>query len=394
MKEAIKLSERIFQCKLSALRDSIRSSYQVAEIIVRHLSQRPFHLNVIEAACHGRFKETGHSLVLADMLKHPIIQSSFLETFLGIHHGYMKVTAETDRVDVALKGEEIFVIIENKVNAAGEQENQVYRYVHEIGVKKYGYDMSQIFVIYLNPTNRTPPSEYSLCDENKENNVFDEIGEEHYIVQSYKHDITEWLRKISVDGEPHISSALDQYIDFLEHKFHTSPSDQIMNKEIKNLILKELQIENKPFNEQIEAIDNQRNKVNELLNAIDDIKEELQKKQSHKIMRDWQNQIEQQLGITLSHDEHSFGIQLNNKVWMGIWDGNDSKSHLPYWGFQFNSFKKDNMPELYDQIKKLLNNVEIVHFTTEKNWIARCNTQKGLERFTTLYRSAKEIGLL
>lgn len=170
--------------------------------------KRPFHLNVITAACHGRFKETGHSLVLADMLRHPTIQSSFLETFLGIHHGYMKVTAETDRVDVALKGEDIFVIIENKVNNAGEQKNQVYRYVHEVGIEKYGYNMSQIFVVYLNPAERTLPSDYSLCDDN----VFDEIGEEHYTVQSYKHDITDWLRKISIDDEPHISNALDQWL--------------------------------------------------------------------------------------------------------------------------------------------------------------------------------------
>ena len=153
-------------------------------------------------------------------------------------------------------------------------------------------------------------------------------------------------------------------------------------------------VENRPFEEQLEALDNQRDKANKLLNAIDNLKEDLKKKHSHKMMRDWQSQIEQQLGITLSYDKHSFGIQLNNKVWLGVWDGYDSQSHLPYWGFLFDSFKKDNMPELYAQIKTLLNNAEIYHFTTEKGWVAWCNTQKGIERFTSLYRSAKEIGLL
>ena len=104
----------------------IKCGCQVSDIIARHLSRRPFHLNVIEAACHGRFKETGHSLVLADMLSHPAIQSSFMEQFLGLNLNYMEVTAETDRVDVALKGKDIFVIVENKVNAAVEQNCQVY----------------------------------------------------------------------------------------------------------------------------------------------------------------------------------------------------------------------------------------------------------------------------
>lgn len=29
-----------------------------------------------------------------------------------------------------------------------QQDNQVYRYVHEIGMEKYGYDMSQITTVH------------------------------------------------------------------------------------------------------------------------------------------------------------------------------------------------------------------------------------------------------
>ena len=235
MKGTIILSNRLFQYKVDGLKNGISLSRLVSDVVARHLSNRPFHLNVIEAACHGRFKETGHSLVLADMLRHPLIQASFLDTFLGIKHDELEVTAETDRVDVALKGKDLFIIVENKVNAAEEQKNQVYRYIHEIGVEKYHYDISQIYVVYLNPTNRNLPSEYSLCDENNKNNVFEELGEDHYTVQSYKNDITKWLRNISLTDEPHINSALDQYIDFLENKFHTSPLDKIMNNELNNI---------------------------------------------------------------------------------------------------------------------------------------------------------------
>ena len=395
MKGTIILSNRLFQYKVDGLKNGISLSRLVTDVVARHLSNRPFHLNVIEAACHGRFKETGHSLVLADMLRHPLIQASFLDTFLGIKHDELEVTAETDRVDVALKGKDLFIIVENKVNAAEEQKNQVYRYVHEIGVEKYHYDISQIYVIYLNPTNRNLPSEYSLCDENNENNVFEELGEDHYTVQSYKNDITNWLRGISITDEPHINSALDQYIDFLENKFHTSPLDKIMNNELNNILLKELNVEDSSLEAQIQALDNQYAKTEELLQAIESLKNEKRKELSHHMMREWQKAISQQLDVKLSEDDHSFGLQLNNQVWLGIWDGYDSPDHLPYWGFELDSFRRDTDSDLVEKIEKLLKNVGIEHYHKDnKEWIAWCTTEKGVERYTALYNGAKEMGLL
>lgn len=389
------LSNCLFQLKLDEIKSGIRYSCHVSDIVAKHLSLRPFHLNVIEAACHGKFKETGHSLVLADMFKHPAIQSSFLEQFLNLKHNYLDVTAEKDRVDVALKDENIFVIVENKINAAEEQSCQLYRYVHEIAMDKYGYNLSQIYVLYLNPTNHNPPSEYSLCDDNNENNVFKELSEDHHFVLSYKYDITDWLRNLSVSNEPHIESALDQYIDFLENKFHTTLLDKDMNNEIKDFLLKELQVENSPLEEQIAALDSQYNKTQELLSSIESIKIELRKKLSHNMMREWQRQIGKQLGIELSQDDHSFGIQLINKVWLGIWDGYDSPNNLPYWGFQYTTYRKDEMPELYKQINDIIKSAGIKNFKVEnKNFIAWYTTQKGIDRFKSLYHAAKEMGVL
>lgn len=63
---------------------------------------------------------------------------------------------------------------------------------------------------------------------------------------------------------------------------------------------------------------------------------------------------------------------LNNKVWLGVWDGHDSREHYPYWGFKYDSFKKDSMPELYADIEKILNNVgiQMSDIETESNWVA------------------------
>jgi len=49
-------------------------------------------MNVIEAACRGHFKETWYCLVLADLFKHPIIQSLFIERLLNIQHVFQEKT--------------------------------------------------------------------------------------------------------------------------------------------------------------------------------------------------------------------------------------------------------------------------------------------------------------
>ena len=393
MKEALRISNLLFQYRLNYYKNGIRLSERVHQIIKTHLDKLPFHLNVIEAACRGRFKETGHSLVLANLLEHPVIQSSFIKNFLNIQHEYMHVTAEKNRIDVALKGKDIFVIIENKVNDAEEMENQIYRYVNEIGIKKYGFTLPQIYVIYLNSITRTLPSSYSLCDKNKENNVFEALEKEHFKVLSYKYDITDWLRKLSIENEPHIASALDQYIDFLENKFYTSPIYQNMNKEIKDFILKELHIEGLTLQEQITALKNEQEKVTTLLDSIEDLRIELRKEESNRLMREWQSEIEKE--IALSQDEHSFGIQLKNQVWLGVWDGYDAKNNLPYWGFQLENYKKIEMPDLLESIKKLIEKSNIEHYhTDEKDFIAWCTTNEGVSRFLSLYEAAKESEML
>ena len=81
MIETLKLSNRLFQCRLDCYTDGIQLSNQVAEIIAKHKERRPFHLNVIEAACHGLFKETVHSLILANMLKQSHISFNFIDSF-------------------------------------------------------------------------------------------------------------------------------------------------------------------------------------------------------------------------------------------------------------------------------------------------------------------------
>ena len=49
MIKTLQLSKNLFQYKLDGIKMGIKCARQVSEIVARHLSRRPFHLNVIEA---------------------------------------------------------------------------------------------------------------------------------------------------------------------------------------------------------------------------------------------------------------------------------------------------------------------------------------------------------
>ena len=370
----------------------IDMSDKVSDIIKRCSKDKPFHLNVIEAACRGFLKETGHSLILADMLRHPAIQKSFLERFLNIDHEEMEVTAETDRVDVALKGDDMFVIIENKVNGAEEQQSQVYRYVHDIGICKYKFKLSQIYVLYLNPIDSALPSERSLCDEKSENNVFDKIGKDHYRVLSYKSDIINWLRGVLIEQEQHVVSAMDQYIDYLENKFHTTPMDTKMNEEIKRIILRDLKVEEKSSIEKMQAIKDLQEKIDVFQTELKTV---VKTEVSNELMLNWKHDIASE-GIRVDSDSNSFYIKLKNGVKLGIWDGyTNGYDFMPYWGFYYKGFNVNRDEVIADDIEEIIKNAGIEgKLGRAGDFIEWGSTEKGDKDFRTLYWTAKKMSLL
>ena len=82
-------------------------------------------------------------------------------------------------------------------------------------------------------------------------------------------------------------------------------------------------------------------------------------------------------------------------MWLGVWDGYNAPNNLPYWGFQYTTYRKDEMPELYEQIAGILKIVGIYHYQSDnKEWIAWHTTQKGTERFISLFYAVRDMGIL
>lgn len=189
----------------------------------------PFHINVISAAARGKLKETAHSIILHDLLLHPVILDSFIKNVIGISDNpFTKDNIDTpdkNRIDLCIRNKDFFLIIENKVNNAEEQPGQLYRYC-KLAQEEYGFGINKMHILYLNPDHNEPPSLFSRSKNGKGKEDDPEtIGVERIKIKNYKHDIYDWLKKCKDDissqskNEPFLQSALNQYIDYLEERF-------------------------------------------------------------------------------------------------------------------------------------------------------------------------------
>lgn len=243
---------------------------ELADVKKKALDKLPFHINVIESAARGKLRETAHSMILADLLRHPQIQASFLEWAfnLDVAEGILEVETEygsaDSHIDIALYDKEHFIIIENKANWAQEQHSQIYRYVEEIAHmgKKYAYE--QIYVLYLNPLNHDEPSGYSVtqngCDVRQ-------VLKERFKIWSFANDIVEWLKSLDSVKEPFVQSAIHQYIDYIQHFYHTSNDYKEMKQAMEQYLNEKLGFSEEALN--LDVFEKESNKIRELLATIE-----------------------------------------------------------------------------------------------------------------------------
>ena len=194
------------------------------------LSRKKFHINVISAAARGKLKETAHSIILHDLLHHKVILWSFLKEIVGINPESFSIDdidyPDHNRIDLSLRSQSQFLIIENKVNSAEEQPGQICRY-YELARSK-GYKDDSIIVLYLNPIGYTMPSLYSRSWEgNGDEQDYRTVLCDKILVKDFRHDIIRWIKDLSANNaeifskEPYLESAVCQYLDYLEERFRT-----------------------------------------------------------------------------------------------------------------------------------------------------------------------------
>ena len=176
--------------------------------------------------------ETAHSRILYKLLcAHGKEKHQFLKMFLEsvgldieLDINKVEIKVESEHIDVLIYDGVKYIIVENKVNHACDQDRQLVRYIDPLSDK-------DVYVLYLvRFENDKDPSENSLPAERKQR--LEDDGK--YKKISYQTHIFNWLRKCKetdIDNEL-LKSALVQYCIYIEELFKGM---EIMNdKDIEN----------------------------------------------------------------------------------------------------------------------------------------------------------------
>ena len=175
--------------------------------------------------------ETAHSRILYKLLcahgkeKHQFLKMFLESVGLKLDIDKAEIKVEYKHIDVLIYDGTRYVIIENKVNHACDQDRQIETYIRSL----YGKD---VYVLYLvRSDNDKDPSEDSLSTERRQELVKD--GK--YKKISYQTHILDWLRKCEKETNNEnviLKSALVLYCNYIEELFKGM---EIMNdKDIEN----------------------------------------------------------------------------------------------------------------------------------------------------------------
>lgn len=337
----------------------------------------PFHINVISAAARGKLKETAHSIILHDLLLHPVILDSFIKNVIGISDNpFTKDNIDTpdkNRIDLCLRNKDFFLIIENKVNSAEEQPGQLYRYC-KLAQEEYGFGINKMHILYLNPDHNEPPSLFSRSKNGKgEEDDPETIGVERIKIKNYKHDIYDWLKKCKDDissqskDEPFLQSALNQYIDYLEERFQMNHRYKKLHDMTEKQVREILAInDGMAIDDQVLVLEEKLDQLNELQTALKDLKFKIEKESWRSLLVGFRDSLNEKFGkrkIFRMFEEESpemgfRGTFLNTKVSVSLVLYKSSNNiHTPYWRVVVDASRNSDINDTKEKIKKLLTSV-------------------------------------
>ena len=182
-----------------------------------------------------------HSRMIASLLD-PLgehYQSTlFLDKFLevlntpnfSINTNNCSIYREYKNIDIYITDGNKHIIIENKVYA-GDQKNQIERYIEIIEEENKKLEMNDILVVYLS-LDRREPSSYSLGSLSIDNGIVQRVTKEIALFKSihYKNEILKWLEscQYEVQNITNLNEVFRQYIDVVK-MINNQYKDKIMS---------------------------------------------------------------------------------------------------------------------------------------------------------------------
>lgn len=289
----------------------------------------PYHINVIDLL-HAN--ENAHSRILTKLLQQNInykfeILENFITYIFGRYENFNfeverpKITVEKDRIDILVKDKSYAIIIENKVHDAGEQPNQLERYI-EIVNKEFKHE--QIFVLYLIRTEGNFPSAQSW-------GKYKDLYADRFLLVSYRDDILPWLRNTLLPNcrikDVFLQTAIEQYIDHLEGLFSLRKINYKMNIELQKHIKQVLELDDETIEKNHSKLSQKIEELSKVKDQLDYIKQHIEKgcwaEWLKRLKQDFPklelinySQVEKfpKVGVKVEHNGEKFAILIEKDV--------------------------------------------------------------------------------
>lgn len=239
-------------------RDIINFAQQVHNMLKTELDKMPYPANVLEEL-HAN--ENAHSRILRMLLQYSGGQNwPVYKSFLNLIKKRCPSASvlqcntptfdnEKERIDLLIRdyssNNRTAIIIENKVRGAGDQEQQIERYIKNVEDK--GISTSAIYAIYLTADGEKKVSGCSLTALAKEKLDYSEGDKRRFIELNYRYDILPWIEEDVLPNialkEDLLASSLKLYVDYLKGMFELRNDEQIIHQKIQHFMTDKLELE-------------------------------------------------------------------------------------------------------------------------------------------------------
>jgi len=294
----------------------------------------PYQINVFDEL-RVRTDENTHSRILAKLFnqktsdgKHEIFEN-FIQYIQKKEHGSFwnirvknpNITQEKERIDLLIRDEGHYaIIIENKINGASDQKEQLARYIDCV---KKDFNDNQIFLIYLTSTKDNEPTDQTWGEGR-----YKEQFKERYLHLTFRDDILTWLIDKVLPNvrlkDKLLSSALEQYIDHLKGMFNTR-DNQIIYMELQEFLKKEWALNDNARENYLKLL-SKEDTIKKVNGLIESLKTEIDKS-FEPLFEKWNKSIEKNypdLPTIQGKTQAGVSIQIESqtlRVWLGYEEG-------------------------------------------------------------------------
>ena len=374
----------------NSLKETIKTIRKISCKYKDEISALPFEIDILGEALHSKtLYETAHCRILYRLLQNKDVQESFIRHFLpnvDYSRGSIQIPyPDRNRIDLTIKSDSFFLIIENKVNGAEEQKKQIDRYVR---IAQQTYSNDEIYILYLGGESNVLPTEFSMSFNTRQ------LVNDRIISKNYKDDIASWVvsiyNEIEFEAQPLLKSALLSYKTYLEKKYNLPNQYTEMNNKLDKALIEALGVESVSLEEKINIIEDEMDNIDKIQERLSEILEEYKMQ----LVSSWYERCIEDLAdcdiVLTMNDGYEFGFnfQYRNVDFRCCVAFDDDK---PYWGIKGITETSISHPKIFQTLQSLVLNSNKGFHNFENNpkeWVVSDYEPKEgiVERFKTLTR--------